>query len=79
MFGAAFTLSVLLDTIKRVRPETITIGAHTYVQLAEAIADMDEYDEDDLDSVIFVAPVGSAVPQSCQHELKKKFRGLRVS
>ena len=77
MFGPGFTLDTLVDTIVKVKPVTITVGTHHYVQLAESDA-MDSRDPEDFESVKLLLPTGAAVPSSCEVKLRKKFRGLMV-
>ena len=36
MFGSNFTLKLLIDVIREVKPSTVGLGAHHYVQLAES-------------------------------------------
>lgn len=76
MFGADFTLDVLLNTIIEVRPATVALGAHHYVQLAESNI-LANANPADLDSVNMLFPAGSAVPSSCEDLMKQKFRNLK--
>ena len=75
MFGVEFTLNLLMDVILDVKPTSITLGAHHYVQLAESDV-LDQVDPENLDSVKLLCPAGSAVPSSCRELLRKKFRNL---
>ena len=36
MFGSNFTLKLLVDVIREVKPSSVGLGAHHYVQLAES-------------------------------------------
>ena len=75
MFGVEFTLNLLMDVILDVKPSTVGLGAHHYVQLAESDV-LDQVDPENLDSVKLLFPAGSAVPSSCKELLRKKFRNL---
>ena len=75
MFGSNFTLKLLLDVIREVKPNSADLGAHHYVQLAESDI-LDQVDPSELDTVQFLCPAGSAVPSSLQLRIKKKFRNL---
>ena len=75
MFGVEFTLNLLMDVILDVKPSTVGLGAHHYVQLAESDV-LDQVDPENLDSVKLLFPAGSAVPSSCRELLRKKFRNL---
>jgi len=76
MFGSNFTLKLLIDVIREVKPSTVGLGAHHYVQLAESDV-LGQVEPDDLDSVKLLFPAGSAVPSSCEQKIRKKFRNLQ--
>ena len=76
MFGSNFTLDVLVKVIKEVKPKTVNLGAHHYVQLAESEI-LDQIDPNDLDSIKLLSPAGSAVPSSCEKRILNKFRNLQ--
>ena len=76
MFGKEFTLNILLDTIREVKPATVALGAHHYVQMAESDI-LQQIDPEDLDSVKLLFPAGSAVPSSCEIAIRQKFRSLQ--
>ena len=76
MFGKDFTLQILLDTIVEVKPSTVALGAHHYVQLAESDI-LDDVEPENLDSVVTLFPAGSAVPSSCEIKIRAKFRNLQ--
>ena len=78
MFGPKFTMDMLVGTIARVRPSTVALGTHHYVQMAESNI-LDNRDPSDFDSVKALFPAGAAVPSSCETKLKKKFTGLLVT
>ena len=66
----------MVNVIKEVKPSTVALGAHHYVQLAESDI-LDQVDPNDLDSIKKLAPTGSAVPSSCEKRILKKFRNLQ--
>lgn len=76
MFGAQFSLDILLNTIIEVKPSTVALGAHHYVQLAESEI-LATANSADLESVNMLFPAGSAVPSSCEELLKRKFPNLK--
>ena len=75
MFGSTFTIKLLLDVLREVKPNSADLGAHHYVQLAESDI-LEQVDPADLDTIQFLCPAGSAVPSSLQLRLKKKFKNL---
>ena len=75
MFGQNFSLDLLVNVIKEVKPSCVSLGAHYYVQLAESEL-LDQVDPKDLDSIKLLCPAGSAVPSSCGINILKKFRNL---
>ena len=77
MFGPNFHLGILVDTIIEVKPSSVALGAHHYVQLSNCQI-LEQVDPMDLDSIKMFIPVGSAVPSSCKQALKAKFRNLEV-
>ena len=76
MFGQKFSLDLLVKVIKEVKPSSVCLGAHYYVQLAESEL-LDQVDPNDLDSIKLLLPAGSAVPSSCEKSILKKFRNLQ--
>ena len=62
--------------IKQVKPRTIGLLVHYYVQLAESDV-LEQLDSNDLNSVKFLYPSGSAVPSSCEKNIRKKFRNIQ--
>ena len=77
MFGPTFTIKLLLDVLREVKPNSADLGAHHYVQLAESDI-LEQVDPADLDTIQFLCPAGSAVPSSLQLRLKKKFKNLKA-
>ncbi len=75
MFGKDFKLEVLLNTILEVKPASIAIGTHHYVQLAESDI-LQQTDPEGLDSVKLIMPAGAAVPSSCETLIRMKFRNV---
>lgn len=75
MFGKGFKLSILLDTIVEVKPSTIALGTHHYVQMAESDV-LQQVDPQDLESVKLLMPAGAAVPSSCEVKIRAKFKSL---
>ena len=74
MFGKSFQLQHLINTIVNVKPSTVALGTHHYVQMAESDA-LDCVDPEELKSVVLLFPAGAAVPQSCEGKMMKKFNG----
>ena len=77
MFGKGFQLEVLLNTITEVKPTSIALGTHHYVQLAESDI-LQQTDPEELKSVKLMLPAGAAVPSSCEIRVRAKFPNLSV-
>ena len=77
MYDKDFRLEHLTSTILAVKPQTVTLSAHHYIQLSESTDLAGQ--EDNLTSVRILFPAGSSVPSSCQPKLMKTFRGVIVS
>ena len=76
MFGDGFPLDILLQAIKKAKPDALILAPHIYVQLSEYNDIFKTVDPVDLSSVTKIAPAGSAVPAICEMKLKEKFSNL---
>jgi len=77
MFGKEFSLSFLMETIKEVKPQTVILGTHHYLQLSESTL-LQQTDPKDLESVKLMIPVGAAAPSCCQPKIQKVFTCCEV-
>jgi hypothetical protein len=78
MLGPGFSLSLLLDTIREVKPRGVALGTHHYVQLSESEI-LKEANPEDLSEVKLLMPSGAAVPSSCEQAIRQKFKNLLVT
>ena len=77
MFGQGFSLSLLIETIKEVQPQTVILGTHHYLQLSES-ALLQQTDPKNVESVKLMIPVGAAAPSCCQPKIQKVFTSCKV-
>ena len=69
----------MFHTIKKERPIAIILGTHHYVQMSEVnMEDFSDIKKNDLESVLFFAPVGASVPIICMRKLMTMFPNMKV-
>ncbi len=71
-------MSLLLDTLARVRPVCFLITSFFLSLLAQRVDDLMKTRRT-LDSVVFVTPLGNATPMAIFDKLKKMFPNLQAS
>ena len=78
MSGAGFTLQKLLKAVKNEKPKSLTIGSHHFVQMSEMDLASTGLEKQDLQSVLWVMPVGSSAPSISFIKLQNLFPNLKV-
>ncbi len=72
-----FTVEKLANMLAVLRPATITVGPHHYIELSESES-IEKMDPKLLDSIKAMMPVGAAEPEICETNLKARFTKLKV-
>ncbi len=75
--GRHYNVEKLAEMIIKLRPQTITVGPHHYVELSESEA-LQKMDAKLLDSIKAMMPIGAAEPKICETNLKARFTNLKV-
>jgi hypothetical protein len=82
MFGPGVTVDHLLSMVRSARPTYVMLGASKYTQLAHFAESYNsaesEYKPAHLDSIMFIAPMGSAVSAAHFMPMKNLFPNLKV-
>ena len=79
MFGDNIEVKDILNQVKKNKPASLILGSHHFVQMSGTNFESTGMTKTDLESVLWVTPVGASVPPITSKNLKMLFRNMAVS
>ena len=78
MSGEGATITKILEVAKEVKPACMILGSHQFVQMSNIDFESTGLKKNDLESVLWITPVGASVPPITSRNIKKIFPNMAV-